>query len=486
MRIAFIQDSGMNESAALLVLSSVLKLEGHLPRLFIENDERDLFGSLGRFDPGLIVIAIDIGGHYWGLTLASKIAGCVKAPLVVVGTYPTLDIEAVLARPEFRLVIPGECDVALPALASVLSSGQGDFENVPGLHWRVDGGAWCRNPLPPYLQDIESLPAPDVSLFEPYPYLLELGVRRFVSGRGCPNKCSYCYNNELSRGTRSLGQYVRRKSAPGFVEEIATSLARYPARHVHMGDDLFTHDAGWLRQFAGRYRRDVGVPFTCNATPMSLTEETVSLLSEAGCHGVAVGIESGDETLRERILDRPACDDVLRAGCERVRKAKILLASFNMIGMPGETFCQALSTVRLNKELGVQVPRINFTIPLRGTRLTQRAMEEGYLTREELAGIEQEVASGRFKMRPCFRSPDATRLERLFRVFQLSVVLGLAESQVCRLVCSGLATSVVPFRSLMLLLEKRFFGVPWLAGMRMFLHAGHPLGRTKNFNNFIP
>jgi hypothetical protein len=157
-----------------------------------------------------------------------------------------------------------------------------------------------------------------------------------------------------------------------------------------------------------------------------------------------------------------------------------------MIGMPGETFCQALSTVRLNKELGVQVPRINFTIPLRGTRLTQRAMEEGYLTREELAGIEQEVASGRFKMRPCFRSPDATRLERLFRVFQLSVVLGLAESQVCRLVCSGLATSVVPFRSLMLLLEKRFFGVPWLAGMRMFLHAGHPLGRTKNFNNFIP
>jgi radical SAM superfamily enzyme YgiQ (UPF0313 family) len=270
------------------------------------------------------------------------------------------------------------------------------------------------------------------------------------------------------------------------VAEIAASLSKYPAHHVHMGDDLFTHDPAWLRAFAPLYRRTVGVPFTCNATPMSLTSETVSLLAEAGCHGVAVGVESGDQVLRERILERPARDEDLRAGCERVRKSGILLAAFNMIAMPGETVDQALATIRLNRELGVQVPRINFTFPLRGTRLTDRAIEEGFLTKEEQAEIEREVTAGRFKLRPCFRSPDNALLERLFRVFQFSIMTGLGEFQIRQLIRSDLATRAIPFRMLMLYMERSFFRVQWLPGLQMYLHAGHPLGRTKNFNNFIP
>jgi anaerobic magnesium-protoporphyrin IX monomethyl ester cyclase len=484
LNVALIQDTGMNESGALLVLSSVIRAQGHQTRLFIDRDEPDLLSVLRRFAPDVILLPIDIGGHHWGCAMAAHLTRNFAAPLVVVGSWPTLRLEQALGRDEMRLVIPGECDVALPALLDVLAARRTDLENVPSLCWRDESGSVHRNAPAPYVRDLDALPAPDAALYDPYPYLQNFGVRRFVSGRGCPNRCTYCYNSGLAVSTRDLGAYVRRKSASAFVREIADTRRRYPTHHVHMGDDLFTVSVPWLREFAPRYRREVGIPFTCNATPQSLSREAVSLLQEAGCHGVAVGVESGDAALRQRILDRHAPDDQIREACARVREAGMVLATFNMISMPGETFEQALSTIRMNRELQAQVPRLTFTFPLRGTRLTEHAIAEGHLTPTDLDRFEQEVADGTFRPRPVFRSPDAVRLERLFYFFQAAVLGGMDEAWLRRLV--ALPVQVRPLLPLTLALEKRFFRIRWLPGLRMFLHAGHPMARTKNFNNFIP
>lgn len=484
MKLALIQDTGMNESGALLVLSAVVRAQGHQTRLFIDRDERDLLSAVRRFLPDVLVLPIDIGGHHWGCEMAARLTRNLLVPLVVVGSWATLRLEQALARDEIRMVIPGECDVALPALLDTLAATEPDLGSVPGLCWRDATGSVHRNAPAPYVRDLDALPAPDASLYDPYPYLQNFGVRRFVSGRGCPNRCTYCYNGGLALSTRHLGAYVRRKSASGFVREIAATTRRYPTRHIHMGDDLFTASLPWLREFAPQYRRDVGIPFTCNATPRSLSSEAVSLLQEAGCHGVAVGVESGDEELRRRILDRDAPDEQIHEACERVREAGITLATFNMIAMPGETFEQALSTIRLNRAIQAQVPRLTFTFPLRGTRLTERAIADDHLRPTDLDRFEQEVAAGTFRPRPVYRSRDATRLERLFYLFQAAVLGGIDEAWLRRLV--ALPIQMRPLLPLTLALEKRFFRLRWVPGLRMFLHAGHPMARTKNFNNFIP
>jgi anaerobic magnesium-protoporphyrin IX monomethyl ester cyclase len=484
LRVALIQDTGMNESGALLVLSAVVRAQGHHTRLFIDRDEPDLLSALRGFAPDVLILPIDIGGHRWGCEMAAHLAREFAVPLVVVGSWPTLRLEQALSRDEIRWVIPGECDVSLPALLDMLASGRRDLRSLPGLCWRDEAGNVHRNAPAPYVRDLDTLPPPDSSLYEPYPYLQHFGVRRFVSGRGCPNRCTYCYNNGLAASTRHLGAYVRRKSAAAFVREIADTTKRYPTHHVHMGDDLFTASLPWLREFAPAYRRAVGIPFTCNATPQSLSSEVVSLLKEAGCHGVAVGIESGDEALRRRILDRDIPDEQIRTACARVREAGIVLATFNMIAMPGETMEQALSTIRLNRDIGAQVPRLTFNFPLRGTRLTERAVTEGHLTPADLDRFEQEVADGTFRPRPVYRSPDSARLGRLFYLFQAAVLAGIDEAWLRRLIAAPLQTrALLP---LTLVLEKRFFRIRWVPGLRMFLHAGHPMARTKNFNNFIP
>jgi radical SAM superfamily enzyme YgiQ (UPF0313 family) len=179
-------------------------------------------------------------------------------------------------------------------------------------------------------------------------------------------------------------------------------------------------------------------------------------------------------------------NDAIRGVAAMLRASGILLGTFNMMAMPGETFEQALSTIRFNQEIGAEVPRITFTFPLRGTRLTGYAMDHGYLTDAELASLEREVAAGTFRLRPCFGSPDRERFVRLFQVFQLAIVAGLGEDAIRRLVAVPLPGLVSPLRPLMLYLERRFFRARLIPGFRMFLHAGHPLGRTKNFNNFIP
>ena len=91
MKVAFLQDSGMNESAALLVLSAVLRQGGRETRLFIERDEPDVAAALQKFGAGLFVVAIDVGGHHWGAGIAGRLARSFpNTPLAIVGTWPTL------------------------------------------------------------------------------------------------------------------------------------------------------------------------------------------------------------------------------------------------------------------------------------------------------------------------------------------------------------------------------------------------------------
>lgn len=63
MRVAFLQDNGINESLSLTDVAGLLHSKGHECELFIERNERDFLGSVVAFRPDLVVLPLDIWGE---------------------------------------------------------------------------------------------------------------------------------------------------------------------------------------------------------------------------------------------------------------------------------------------------------------------------------------------------------------------------------------------------------------------------------------
>src|SRR5205085_602717 len=101
-------------------------------------------------------------------------------------------------------------------------------------------------------------------------------------------------------------EYVRRKSVRRAVDEIKFVRDRWPLHHVHFSDDLFfiRNSYEWLEEFAEIYSREVRIPFNCNIRFDSVTQWSADLLKKAHCYGAAVGLESGNQDIRERVIKK--------------------------------------------------------------------------------------------------------------------------------------------------------------------------------------
>ena len=61
-------------------------------------------------------------------------------------------------------------------------------------------GEIFKNGLAKLVDVLDDLPYPDRELlYEADPSLAEVGLKSFIAGRGCPYKCSYCFNKQYSQ-----------------------------------------------------------------------------------------------------------------------------------------------------------------------------------------------------------------------------------------------------------------------------------------------
>ena len=80
--------------------------------------------------------------------------------------------------------------------------------------------------------------------------------------------------------------------------------ARYPLDFVHFVDDIFIMNREWFEEFAPRYRKEVGLPYVCNIRANYVTPEVAKLMKESNCHTAALGIEAGNDFLRNESAER--------------------------------------------------------------------------------------------------------------------------------------------------------------------------------------
>jgi radical SAM superfamily enzyme YgiQ (UPF0313 family) len=207
----------------------------------------------------------------------------------------------------------------------------------------------------------------------------------FLASRGCPHNCKYCCNHLLRKIYGSEGKPIRFRSVDNVIAEIRHVVREHPFITTLAFDDdiLFLHRK-WSEEFAEKYRREVHLPFMCNARADVTDEALVDLLKKAGCYYVKFGLESGNEEIRYNVLNRRMKNEQIMKAFSICKEAGLITHSYNIVGIPFETPGAILDTIKLNAAIGVDVTHVTIYQPYQGTKLAETCREHNFLESTDL------------------------------------------------------------------------------------------------------
>lgn len=205
----------MSPSLALLVLGALTPRQ-HKVTVCDENVERlDL-----RDPPDLVGITVkaDTADRSWDIARAYRAKGI---PVVIGGIHPTACPEE--SAPHADAIVIGEAE---PVWADVLADAQAG---------KLRPSYGSATPI-----SLDQTPIPRWELIDKKRYLF---TNTLTIGRGCPWRCSFCYNSSpnLPKGYRAKP-----------IENVLAEIASLNSRHVMFIDDNFIADPAYARQLLQR------------------------------------------------------------------------------------------------------------------------------------------------------------------------------------------------------------------------------------------
>ena len=363
------------EPLGLMYISAVLRRGGHEVR-FLPTRGVDLVERVGDFAPGVIGYGVCTGQHTYYLALNRWLKRRHDFLALFGGPHATFFPEMIEADGA-DVVCRGEGEPAALELCDRLEAGR-DFADVRNL-WVKRGGQVVRNPVRPLIEDLDGLPFPDResrwSLDERH---RAYAAHSFLTSRGCPYRCSYCFNPSMRELYGPAWGRRRLRSPENVVREIEAVRSASGLSFVQFRCSMFPYEEDWLTEFAEKYSRRVGLGFYCHVRANHMTDAVVELMARAGCRSVNMGIECADEAYRRDVLRRPMRNRRIRQACDRLHARGIAILADNMLGLPGRGVEDDIETLKFNAACGIDYPLAMLCQPYPGTGIDRYARQGGW------------------------------------------------------------------------------------------------------------
>jgi len=340
--------------------------------------------------------------------ITKNIKAKLNIPVIWGGIHPTVRPEECLNYADMACIGDGEDAMLELARKMEMNTAYHDVQNI----WFRKNGNIIKNTMRSLEYDIDRIPPPDYDLKENYILdydtiapitagemekqikhsLFSLTVRSpsymTLTGRGCPHNCSYCCNDSLRKLYHGQ-RYLRWRSTEHVLGELEAIKQKFPyIKYFCLSDDsFFARNIDKIKEFCAEYKKRIRLPFYCLGSPMTITEEKLEYLIDAGLDSIQMGIETGSKHIQE-IFNRKYMTN------ERVMKAiyalnkykdKLSLISYDFIlDVPYETDEDKVETLKFISEIPKPYKIGMFAIVLYpGTSLYERVKKDNLIANEE-------------------------------------------------------------------------------------------------------
>lgn len=329
--------------------------------------------SIKKYNPTIL----GMGTTTTKMRSALKIAAIAKRmnpniKVVIGGLHSTILPEDILKSNDVDYAVRGEGEITFLELVQALEKGA-PISKIQGLSYKDTAGKQINTSDRSFLEDLDELPFPDKNLIIEE-QKAKATYKIIFCSRGCPYRCNYCNTAAI------WGRKVRYHSVPRIIEEMKKIKEQEKTDTIQFFDDTFTLNPKWVAELCNEMlKQELNMKWSCLTRLDRLDEKLLRLMKQAGCTGIAMGVESGSQ----RVLDFVKKDITLEKifeGQRIINKVGIPWDAFIMLGMPYETKEDMLATLRIMKQLQCRSIILSIFTPYPGTELYNVTKEMGFLS----------------------------------------------------------------------------------------------------------
>ena len=336
--------------------------------------------------------------------LCKKIQNFSAAKIVLGGAEVSAVEDNILEQlPLADFAVIGEGEVTFLELLECLA-GKREFSSVDGLVYRDADGAICKNSKRQFEKNLSIFPPPDRSLFQ-YDYKFH----SIIGTRGCPYHCTFC------NSSANWGHRYRVRPPEDIFNEVKNIIALYGRdKYIAFDDDAFNINKKWVVEVCGLLEKLKVRLWIRGIRAGLVTKEVAKALKDAGCFGVACGVESADNDALKSMRKATTIEEILR-GVEIIKSSGIrnVTGQF-IIGNQGDTLATVKKSIEHAKYF--TQPTFGIAYPIPNTFLYDYISENGYFLPEKVPIMHK----GKIIDWVLFDTPHFTLQERLEAV-QLAI-----------------------------------------------------------------
>lgn len=324
-----------------------------------------------------------------------KVAETVKRinaniPVVLGGAHPSALAEEVLRDKTIDYIVIGEGESSfLNLIVKLHNNDQESIKQIDGIAYRDRRGKVFINPKTKLINNLDQLPMPAWHLYkmEEYfkiklfhnPFTVGKRIVPLITSRGCPFRCIFCATANL------WGNRFRDRSVECVLNEISFLKERYGIDEIQFEDDNMT----WNKQraselFEGMIERAFNIHWCApqGIRVDSLDENICRKMKESGCYEVAIGIESGNQEVLNKIVKKNLKLEKVYDAVRLLRKCGIRTDGFFVVGLPGERIENIKETYRFARKLRLNSSYFMAASPLPGTELYEICRKKNYFAKD--------------------------------------------------------------------------------------------------------